>query len=451
MPHAAGPLEHGFSGAGSAGGGRTSSARSDRRARAPAASRPARRTDRRTGAGPRSSRRRRSRVAERKLCRVALISATLPRPAASQIARRPGRASSGTRRSRPRDPRSPTVCANSRVKLPGPHATSSTTSPAPRPSSRRAMRISSAIPGPVTPLTTRASAGSPVALVDRGHEPRRHQVLRRAGRLAGPLRAGRGSRHALRRARGRARPPRGRAAPGTVHRRRAGVVRWSGMSPARVSGRRRSRPDAARVARVAGELLEARDLPLALHPHRVAGGQPVDQALDPVADLEREVGRRRTGEGANVLDRDPMPPRPAGPGRSASLIGSGSCVSVMASMFGPTARAPAAGRGAPALGPVPDLTCATSARSSTCAWKPTEIGVLVADQPDVVVDRAGRVAHVARLDVEQVAPQRRPGTCAASSVTRSGPQSPLADSGGRRRGVQRAGTRWRSRTRARDR
>ena len=56
-------------------------------------------------------------------------------------------------------PSGPTERAKSRVKFPVPHATSSTPSPGLSPSSRRAIRCSSAIPGPRTPLATRPSAG----------------------------------------------------------------------------------------------------------------------------------------------------------------------------------------------------------------------------------------------------------------------------------------------------
>src|SRR3954447_9342996 len=60
----------------------------------------------------------------------------------------------------------------------------------------------------------------------------------------------------------------------------------------------------ARLAAVLGELLEAGDLPFAFEPRRVLRGQRLDQAADPVADLQREVGGDRAGEGANVLGRD---------------------------------------------------------------------------------------------------------------------------------------------------
>src|SRR3954447_5223465 len=60
----------------------------------------------------------------------------------------------------------------------------------------------------------------------------------------------------------------------------------------------------ARLAAVLGELLEPGDLLLAFQPRRVPGGQRLDQAADAVADLQREVGGDRSGEGADVLDRD---------------------------------------------------------------------------------------------------------------------------------------------------
>src|SRR4051794_29164046 len=60
----------------------------------------------------------------------------------------------------------------------------------------------------------------------------------------------------------------------------------------------------ARLAAVLGELLEAGDLAFAFHPGGMAGGQGLDQAADAVADLQREVGRGGTGEGADVLRGD---------------------------------------------------------------------------------------------------------------------------------------------------
>jgi len=60
---------------------------------------------------------------------------------------------------------------------------------------------------------------------------------------------------------------------------------------------------ASRLARVLGERVQPFDLALALDPRRLSGGKRGDQALDPVADLKREVGGRRAGEGADVVDR----------------------------------------------------------------------------------------------------------------------------------------------------
>ena len=60
---------------------------------------------------------------------------------------------------------------------------------------------------------------------------------------------------------------------------------------------------AARVAAVLGEVLERGDLALAFDPGRVAGRQRLDQAPDPVADLEGEVGGGGAGQGADVLRR----------------------------------------------------------------------------------------------------------------------------------------------------
>jgi hypothetical protein len=56
-------------------------------------------------------------------------------------------------------PSGPTARAKSRVKLPVPQATSSTPSPGESPISSRAIRRSSAIPGPSTPFNTRPQAG----------------------------------------------------------------------------------------------------------------------------------------------------------------------------------------------------------------------------------------------------------------------------------------------------
>jgi hypothetical protein len=52
----------------------------------------------------------------------------------------------------------------------------------------------------------------------------------------------------------------------------------------------------ARLAAVLGELFEAGDLALSFQARRVVGGQRLDQAADPVADLQREVRGDRAGE-----------------------------------------------------------------------------------------------------------------------------------------------------------
>ena len=57
--------------------------------------------------------------------------------------------------------------------------------------------------------------------------------------------------------------------------------------------------------------------------------------------------------------------------------------------------------------PVPDVTFTSSASSSTCAWSAHRDRLGVADHPDVVVDGARGVVLVARLEVQQVAAQRR--------------------------------------------
>src|SRR4051794_15234058 len=61
--------------------------------------------------------------------------------------------------------------------------------------------------------------------------------------------------------------------------------------------------DAAELAEQA-ELLQARDLALALDAGWVILGQPADEPRDAVADLQREVRRRRAHELADVVDRD---------------------------------------------------------------------------------------------------------------------------------------------------
>jgi hypothetical protein len=50
------------------------------------------------------------------------------------------------------------------------------------------------------------------------------------------------------------------------------------------------------------DLVQPRDLALALDPRRVISGQTADQRSDPLAQLQREVGGRSAHELAHVLD-----------------------------------------------------------------------------------------------------------------------------------------------------
>ena len=61
--------------------------------------------------------------------------------------------------------------------------------------------------------------------------------------------------------------------------------------------------EAAELAREA-QLLQARDLALALDPGGMVRGQRGDQPGDAVADLQREVRRRGAHQLADVVDRD---------------------------------------------------------------------------------------------------------------------------------------------------
>src|SRR6476620_12330948 len=72
---------------------------------------------------------------------------------------------------------------------------------------------------------------------------------------------------------------------------------------------------AAGIAAVLGEILQPRDLPLALAPDRIVRGQCLDQPPDSVSHLEGEVRRRRARQRPDVLDRD----RPGQPLRSLGL------------------------------------------------------------------------------------------------------------------------------------
>ena len=131
----------------------------------------------------------------------------------------------------------------------------------------------------------------------------------------------------------------------------------------------------ARLAAVLGELLELGDPALAFDPRRVVGGQRLDQAADPVADLEREVGGGGAGEGADVLGG-----HLAGAAEQLGVLG-------LAHRLAPDLRQ---------LGELVDLRLLSHLDR-----------LLVSDHPDVVVEGAGRVVRVARLDVEQVPAQRR--------------------------------------------
>ena len=191
-------------------------------------------------------------------------------------------------------PLGPTARANSRVKLPGPQATSSTVSPSPEPKQQprdphllRHPRAGDALGHP-------PQRRAPVALVDRRHQPGDHQVLRGAGGLELALEqvevAGVVDAPLARRARRRAR-------------RAARSRRSSAFAAAGLGGH-----VAARVARVAER---ARSASRSRARPRPAPGRSArqrrDQALDPVADLQREVRGRGAGERAHVLDRDPRP------------------------------------------------------------------------------------------------------------------------------------------------
>src|SRR6266540_3284868 len=82
---------------------------------------------------------------------------------------------------------------------------------------------------------------------------------------------------------------------------------WSPPGAVMPSVRRRGAgTDAARLPGVTGQLREPLDVTLALDPRRVVRRQTVDQATDPVADLEREVRGGGPRERADVLHGDPM-------------------------------------------------------------------------------------------------------------------------------------------------
>ena len=239
-------------------------------------------------------------------------------------------------------------------------------------------------PRPGHALDHPAEGRAPVALVDRRHEPGDHQVLGRPGRLELALEQVEVA--------GVVQPSRSRRAPPA----RLGEQARS-RAPAHRPAPRWSR--AARVAGVAGELGEPGDLALALDPGGIVRRERRDQALDPVADLKREVGRRRAGERADVLDGDLAAGEPVWPSRSrSSAAGSGLWFGWVGLGLGRPGggadrRRSGAGR----------YRCHLRAARRPAAWSATERALGVADQPDVVVDGAGRVVRVAGLQVEQVA------------------------------------------------
>ncbi len=55
---------------------------------------------------------------------------------------------------------------------------------------------------------------------------------------------------------------------------------------------------------VEGDLIEPRDLALALEPRRMVGRQALDQRPDTGPQLQREVRRRGAHQRAHVLERD---------------------------------------------------------------------------------------------------------------------------------------------------
>src|SRR5215218_3837497 len=64
--------------------------------------------------------------------------------------------------------------------------------------------------------------------------------------------------------------------------------------------------DPAWLTGVQSQLVEPLDVALAFYADGIVGRQSLDQAADPVPDLKREVWGRGPGEGADVLDCDPM-------------------------------------------------------------------------------------------------------------------------------------------------
>src|SRR3954447_6743654 len=97
----------------------------------------------------------------------------------------------------------------------------------------------------------------------------------------------------------------------------------------------------ARVARVLREVLEPRDLPFALDARGIVGVEAVDQPANAVANLEGEVRGR-------------------GPGQRADVVGRGASADESVGSLG-------------FAHPEPDPILTSSARSSSWAWRSTEI------------------------------------------------------------------------------
>src|SRR5512132_1440596 len=144
----------------------------------------------------------------------------------------------------------------------------------------------------------------------------------------------------------------------------------------------------SRVSAVLGEVLEPRNLQFALAPHRVVLRKPLDQPLDPVADLKGEVRRGGPRPLPAVLDG----PRP---GQSIRSLG-------LTHFFFPFC---VAGGGSPSRPPgwaTPPLTVpwpaalpigASSASSSTsaCTWPPIAVASPIS-QMWLYTARVGSVA-----------------------------------------------------------
>src|SRR6266540_745701 len=174
---------------------------------------------------------------------------------------------------------------------------------------------------------------------------------------------------------------------------------WSPPGAVMPSVRRRGAgTDAARLPGVTGQLREPLDVTLALDPRRVVRRQTVDQATDPVADLEREVRGGGPRERADVLHGDPM-------------VGShaiGSLIVARRSWRSWFLRRGRLRRPWRADGFRADAgTYLRHLREVVhLGLEPRRDRILISDQPDVVVDGPGGIVEIAGLDVEQIPSQR---------------------------------------------